>query len=48
MRQHQTDIGGKRAQDMSGLAVMETVEAVAQRLAVESDMALRLLAGLLV
>jgi hypothetical protein len=46
MRQHQGGVGGKRAQDVSGLAVLEMVEAVAQGLAVDGDVALPLLAGL--
>jgi len=48
MRQNQTSLGGICAQDMRGLAVTETVEAVAQRLAVDGDVALWLLAGLVV
>jgi hypothetical protein len=40
MRQHQRGVGGKRAQNMRGLAVLEMIEAVAQRLAVDGDMAL--------
>jgi hypothetical protein len=40
MRQHQRRVGGKHAQNMRGLAVLEMIEAVAQRLAVDGDMAL--------
>jgi hypothetical protein len=40
MRQHQRGVGGKHAQNMRGFAVLEMIEAVAQRLAVDGDMAL--------
>ena len=46
MRQHQGGVGGKRAQDVSGLAVLEMVEAVTQCLAVEGNVAFARGAGL--
>ena len=46
MRQHQRCVGGERTQNMRGLAVLEMVEAVAQRLAVDGDVALTRIAGL--
>jgi hypothetical protein len=46
MRQYQRGVAGERVQDMRGLAVLEMVEAVAQRLAVNGDVALPRVAGL--
>jgi hypothetical protein len=46
MRQHQRCVRRERAQNMRGLAVLEMVEAVAQRLAVNGDVALPRVAGL--
>ena len=46
MRQHQRCVGGERTQNMRGLAVLEMVEAVAQRLAVNGDVALPRVTGL--
>ena len=46
MRQHQRCVGGERAQNVRGFAVLEMVEAVAQRLAVDGDVALPRVAGL--
>jgi hypothetical protein len=46
MRQHQCCVRRERTQNMRGLAVLEMVEAVAQRLAVDGDVALPLVAGL--
>jgi hypothetical protein len=48
MGQHQRGVGGKCAQDMGGFAVVEVIEAVTQSLAIDGDVALPLLAGLLV
>ena len=46
MRQHQRCVRRERAQNMRCLAVLEMVEAVAQRLAVNGDVALPRVAGL--
>jgi len=40
MGEHQRGVGGKRAQQLGGGAVMKVVEAAAQRLAVQRDAAL--------
>jgi len=40
MREHQGGVGGERAQHLGGGAVVELVEAAAQRLAIEGDAAL--------
>lgn len=48
MGQYQGGVRRERAQDMGGFAIVEVVEAMAQRLAIDGDVALRLLAGLLV
>jgi len=37
MREHERGVGGERAQHLGGDAVMEVVEAAAERLAVERD-----------
>jgi hypothetical protein len=46
MRQHQGSVRRKYAQDMSGLAVLEMIEAVAQRLAIDCNVVLPLLGSL--
>jgi len=48
MSQDESRVRRKGGEDMGGLAVLEMVEALTQRLAVDGDVALRILAGLLV